>query len=68
MPSRTAIDQPFPPRPISDCLIRNDRAEAGAWLALKAIGGQGNMIVDNLLGGPIDVEPNTAACAGNMTP
>lgn len=51
---------------VSDCLVRNDRDDAGAWTALKAVGGRGNMISDNLFGGPIEVEPDTAKLDGNV--
>jgi parallel beta-helix repeat protein len=34
---------------VSDCLIRDDRADAKS-VSLQIVGGAGNMIVDNLLG------------------
>lgn len=52
---------------ISDSIIRNDRGGRQSWLALKAIGGANNMIVDNALGGRLDVDPKTAHLAGNIT-
>jgi len=42
---------------LSDCLIRNDRPDAGPWVPLKIIGGQDNMIDDNPLGRPSGVGP-----------
>ena len=42
---------------ISDCLISNDREDAGDFTPLKVVGGSGNMIVDNLLGGNSDGDP-----------
>jgi hypothetical protein len=39
---------------VSGCLIRDDRPNA-ASLSVKAIGGRGNMIVDNYLGRPTDI-------------
>ena len=52
---------------VSDCLIRNDREDAEGFTPLKVVGGSGNMIVDNLLGGKLDVDPDTAWAAGNVT-
>lgn len=52
---------------VSDCLIRNDRKDAEGWLPLKIIGGSGNMIVDNLLGGSFEVDPQSAHSSGNLT-
>ncbi|MCB9872649.1 MAG: right-handed parallel beta-helix repeat-containing protein [Planctomycetaceae bacterium] len=37
---------------VSDCLIRDDRAES-AGFSIHVVGGEGNQIVDNLLGTPI---------------
>jgi len=51
---------------VSDCLIRNDRAGTTAWTSLKVIGGRGNMIVDNLLGGEIESLPDSARVNGNV--
>ena len=51
---------------VSDCLIRNDRADAGSWLSLKVTGGSGNMIVNNLLGGPPELDPKSAHTGGNV--
>ena len=53
---------------VSDCLIRNDLAQpADAWVALRAAGGSGNMIVNNLLGGPTAIDPGAAHVNGNVT-
>jgi hypothetical protein len=37
---------------VSDCLIRDDRADS-TGVSIQVVGGQGNQIVDNLLGTPI---------------
>ncbi len=37
---------------ISDCLLRNDRPDAKGWLSLKASGGRGNLLADNLSAAP----------------
>ena len=52
---------------VSGCLIRNDRPDAGAWVALKWAGGSGNMVVDNLLGGKAEIDPGSAEVRGNVT-
>jgi len=52
---------------VSDCLIRNDLPNRGPWLPLKIVGGKGNMVVDNLLGGPFEVDPRCARASGNVT-
>ena len=52
---------------VSDCLIRNDRPEAKTWLPLVVTGGRGNMIVNNLLSGPLEVDPQSAYASGNVT-
>ena len=51
---------------ISDCLIRNDLADRGPWLPLKIVGGKGNMVSDNLLGGPLEADPRCARASGNL--
>ncbi len=53
---------------VSGCLIRNDRPDAKGWLALKAAGGSGNMIVNNLLGAPTETDAKTAHLGGNLSP
>jgi Right handed beta helix region/Pectate lyase superfamily protein len=50
---------------LSDCLIRNDLETKESPLALRAIGGSGNMIVNNLLGNPFEVAKETGITAGN---
>ena len=42
---------------VGGCLIRNDRADAKPWLSLRAVGGSGNVIAGNVLGGPADIDP-----------
>ena len=53
---------------VSDCLIRNDRKDRGSWFPLKILGGRGNMVVDNLLGRPCQIDPAVACAHGNVTP
>jgi hypothetical protein len=50
---------------ISDCLIVNNRAAAP--LSLRLVGGAGNMIVNNLLGNPYEIAPNTGLIQGNYS-
>ncbi len=52
---------------VSDSIIRNDRGDPQSWLALKAIGGSNNMIVDNVFGGRFEIDQKTAHLAGNIT-
>ena len=52
---------------ISDCLIRDDRDGAKS-ASLVVTGGQGNMIVHNLLGAAPRIPENTAHAAGNVHP
>ncbi len=51
---------------VSDCLIRNDLPDAEGWISLQTVGGCGNMIVNNLLGGPLQVDPEAARLSGNV--
>ena len=53
---------------ISDCLIRPGAAGAKPWTAILSVGGRGNMIVNNLLGGPCTADAGTATVRGNVTP
>ncbi len=52
---------------VSDCLIRDDREKAQS-ASLIVTGGQGNMIVHNLLGAAPRIAENTAHVAGNVHP
>ncbi len=52
---------------ISDCLIRDDRTDA-ASVSLKASGGEGNMIVNNLLGTAPQIGEDTTHVEGNTHP
>lgn len=52
---------------VSDCLIRDDRENAKS-ASLVVTGGQGNMIVHNLLGTAPRIAENTAHMAGNVHP
>jgi hypothetical protein len=51
---------------VSDCLIRDDRPDAQS-IPLKVTGGQGNMIVDNLMRGKPEIDPQSAHASGNIT-
>ena len=42
---------------VRGCLIRNDRADAKAWVSLRAAGGRGNVIEGNALGAPAKIDP-----------
>ncbi|NUQ66203.1 MAG: right-handed parallel beta-helix repeat-containing protein [Pirellulales bacterium] len=53
---------------VSDCLIRNDIAGDAAWRSIKLAGGRGNMVVDNLLGGPAEIDAPAAKAVGNVFP
>jgi len=50
---------------VSDCLIRDDRQSAEPPLALRLLSGRGNMIVDNLLGGRVEIAPGTGLVERN---
>ncbi len=52
---------------VSDCLIRDDR-EGAKSASLILTGGQGNMIVNNLLGTAPRLTENAAHAAGNVHP
>lgn len=52
---------------VSDCLIRDDRENAKS-ASLVVTGGQGNMIVHNLLGTAPRIAENAAHVAGNVHP
>ena len=47
-------------------LIRNDKQKPTSWAPLKMIGGQGNMIVNNLLGGAPELGQETGHSSGNV--
>lgn len=50
---------------VSDCLIFNDKPDAKSWKSLVVTGGQNNMIVDNLLGVPPQIDPKAIHIGGN---
>lgn len=50
---------------VSGCLVRDDRPAAARAAALRLTSGQGNMIVDNLLGGPTEIVPDSGMVQGN---
>lgn len=50
---------------VSDCLIRNDRPGGKDVVSLRVTGGDGNMIVNNLLGHGHSIDRNSAYVAGN---
>ena len=41
---------------VSGCLVRNDLPDAKAWVSLRAVGGRGNVITANVLGGPARID------------
>ena len=52
---------------VSDSLIRDDRPGRDPSAPLLRIdGGRGNMVVDNLLGGPLEVDEGAATVRGNV--
>lgn len=51
---------------VSDCLIRNDKPNSEAWVSLKIVGGERNMIKDNLLGSTPEIDPQTGQVSGNV--
>ena len=51
---------------VSDCLIANDKPVAESWRSLVVSGGRGNMIVDNLLGVPAEIESAATNAADNI--
>ena len=51
---------------VSDCLIQKDRANEGG-VALKVTKSQGNLIVDNLLGGPAEVDEDAGVFKDNFS-
>ncbi len=52
---------------VSDCLIRDDRADAES-VSLKVVGGEGNMVLHNLLGSAPCIEEGSAYAGGNAHP
>jgi hypothetical protein len=50
---------------VSDCLIRDDRPDVTSPVALRLRRGRGNLIVDNLLGGKLEVAEGAARVEGN---
>ena len=51
---------------VAGCLIRNDRPGRKAWTPLRVVGGQGNMIVNNLLDGQVEADAGSAHVNGNV--
>ncbi len=51
---------------VSDCLIQNGRGDEGG-IALKMTKGQGNMIVDNLLGSPVEIDESAGLFKDNYS-
>ena len=51
---------------VAGCLIRDDRAERKATLSLKAVGGRGNWITQNLVADGHEIAPGTALVEGNF--
>jgi len=51
---------------VADCLIRNDLPGVQSWSSIKVIGGRGNLIAHNLLGGAVQAQPKSARSVGNV--
>ena len=51
---------------ISDCLIRDDRADAGDWTPIRIAGGRGHMVADCLLDRAPAIAAGTAQASGNV--
>jgi hypothetical protein len=49
---------------VSDCLIQTDGPAEGA-ISIRATKSQGNLIVDNLLGSPTDLNENAGVVQDN---
>ena len=50
---------------VSDCLIRDDRPASAKPVALRVVGGRGNMVVNNLLRGSTEIPPGSTVVQGN---
>jgi hypothetical protein len=50
---------------VSDVVIRNDREDAGDFVAIRVTGGRENVISDNVFAGEVDIAPGTANVEGN---
>jgi len=51
---------------VADCLIRNDLPDVKSWASIRMIGGRGNLIANNLLGGPVQAKPESTRSVGNV--
>ena len=53
---------------VSGCIIRENRKEEKAKaVSLKMTGGKGNMVTNNLMGDPVEIESGVAKVTGNVT-
>jgi parallel beta-helix repeat protein len=50
---------------VSDCLVRDDREADKPGVSVRVEGGRGNLIVDNRVGGSLEVEAGAARVEGN---
>lgn len=50
---------------VSDCLVRDDRPQHKPGVSIRVEGGRGNFIVDNRLGGELEMENGMARVEGN---
>ena len=51
---------------VSDCIVQDARAEAGAPVALRLTGGKNNMVVNNLVDGGIEASAEGAVVRDNV--
>lgn len=51
---------------VSDTVIRNDRPDAGDFVAIRVLGGDNNFLTDNVFGGTIDIEKSSTHVEGNL--
>ena len=50
---------------LSDTVIRNDREDAGDFVAIRVRRGSNNTLVDNVFGGTVDIAEGSASIDGN---
>jgi len=50
---------------VSDTVIRNDRADAGEFVAIRVLDGDDNSLADNVFGGTVDIDGGSASISGN---
>lgn len=50
---------------VSDCLV-DHRHPPPSWVAIRVLGGQDNLLTNNLLGGILEMEPLSGQASGNL--